>query len=75
MIVVLSPRSFGERDALLRWLAVEVLGRRCDTDVGLGELAQNEAEPIDALEPPVTEELAVKGHREERVAAVSASTG
>src|SRR5207245_10735714 len=74
VIVVLAPRSFGEGDSRVRWLSLEVLGGGGDPDVRLGELAKNEAKPIHALEPPVTEELAVERHREQRVTAIAATT-
>ena len=74
VIVVLAPRSFGQSDSRVRWLALEILGGGGHADVRLGELAKNEAKPIHALEPPVAEELAVERHREQRVTAVAAPT-
>src|SRR5437867_4954924 len=70
MVVVLAPRALGERHALARRIALQVLRGRRERRSGLGHLAEHEAEPVDALEPPVTEELAVEGDREQRVVSV-----
>src|SRR5439155_22723132 len=56
-------------DAFGGRLALEVLARRRDRRPGRRELAEHEAEPVHALEPPVPKELAVEGDREKRIAA------
>ena len=73
MVVVLPPRAFLELDALARWLGTQIAIRRHRPRAVRGELTQDTAEPIDALEPPVAEELGVERHREQRGAILRAA--